>query len=146
MRIAKTILHECIHAYLAIKGKYPDAGQKPIPGIENMTFEEVLKATRPGKDVQHDFMYNNMVPTMQKVLGEIRDLVTFPAGRSAVEELNMSGNSTTNIPWNWNEYYKFLSFSGLNEASYFIKNYPDNSNAKIFYNDYNLYGHNYLRD
>jgi hypothetical protein len=57
--------YECIHAYLAIKGKYPDAGGSSA-GIENMTFAEVLKATRLGTGAQHDFIKKkNMVPTMQ---------------------------------------------------------------------------------
>lgn len=98
----------------------------------------------PTPNEQHNFMYNNIVPTMQKVLGEIRDLVTFPAGRSAVEELNMSGNSTTNIPWNWNEYYKFLSFSRLNEASCFIQDYPTPSSQLDFYIRYVTRGHSWL--
>jgi hypothetical protein len=57
-----------VYTCLAIKGKYPDAGGS-VPGIENMTFAEVLKATRPGTGAQHDFMAKkNMVPTMQKFL------------------------------------------------------------------------------
>jgi hypothetical protein len=102
----------------------------------------------PTPNEQHNFMYNNIVPTMQKILGRIRDLVTTQAGRAYVESLTMHPTRTpfTSEPWDWNKYYYFLSLSGLHETSYFIKNYPDNSNAKIFYNDYNLYGHNYLRD
>jgi hypothetical protein len=148
IEIAKTILHECIHAYLAIKGKYPDAGQKPIPGIENMTFEEVLKATRPGKDVQHDFMYNNMRPTMQKILGEIRDRVTTPATRAVVEAIRLQPTFYTNpqnkTPWNWNDYFYYLSLDGLHNTEGFIKDFPKNTNQYELLMEYLFFGHKNL--
>ena len=148
IEIAKTILHECIHAYLAIKGKYPDAGEKPIPGIENMTFEEVLKATRPGKDVQHDFMYIHMRPTMQKILGEIRDLVTTPATRAVVEAIRLQNTFYTNpqntTPWNWNDYFYYLSLDGLHNTEGFIKDFPKNTDQYELLMEYLFFGHNKL--
>ena len=67
-------------------------------------------------------MYNNMVPTMQKVLGEIRDLVTTQAGRTILEtQYTMRPTAITNqsnsTRWIWSEYYKFLSLSGLQNTS-----------------------------
>jgi hypothetical protein len=48
MTISKLLNHITrVYTCLAIKGKYPDAGGS-VPGGENMTFAEVLKATRPG--------------------------------------------------------------------------------------------------
>ena len=43
----------------------------------------------PTPSEQHDFMYNNMVPTMQKVLGDIRDLVTSEPKRIGVSDLKI---------------------------------------------------------
>jgi hypothetical protein len=132
---AKTILHECIHAYLMIKLANPTVGMD-ITGIINKMY--------PTINEQHDFMYTKMIPIMQKVLGEIRDLVTYPAGRTEVEELNMSGNSGVNIPWNWNEYYKFISVKGLEETTCFIQDYPNPSNELDFLNRYVTRGHTWL--
>ena len=64
---AKTILHECIHAYLFVKAKNPAVGVDIVKTLNTMY---------PTVNEQHDFMYGKMIPTMQKVLGEIRDLVT----------------------------------------------------------------------
>uniref|UniRef100_UPI00286E58AB hypothetical protein n=1 Tax=Flavobacterium sp. TaxID=239 RepID=UPI00286E58AB len=77
---AKTILHECIHAYLLTITSYPLVG---------MDIAEVINTVLPTPIEQHDFMYNKMIPTMQKILGEIRDLVTTQAGRALVESLTM---------------------------------------------------------
>lgn len=132
---AKTILHECIHAYLFVKAGNPATG---------VDFVKLLNTMYPTANEQHDFMYNQMIPVMMKVLAEIRDLVTYPAGRIEVEGLNMSGNSTTNIPWNWNEYYKFLSFSGLDEAYCFIQDYPNPSSQLDFLIRYVTRGHTWL--
>ena len=43
----------------------------------------------PTANEQHDFMYNKMIPTMQKVLSEIRDEVTTDAGRIGVSDLKI---------------------------------------------------------
>nr|WP_315153881.1 hypothetical protein [uncultured Flavobacterium sp.] len=40
IKIKKNILHECIHAYLHIKGMYPNTGAS-IPGIEQMDLQKL---------------------------------------------------------------------------------------------------------
>ena len=56
----------------------------PAIGVD---FVKLLNIMYPTPSEQHDFMYNNMVPTMQKVLGEIRDLVTSEPKRIDISEL-----------------------------------------------------------
>ncbi len=86
----------------------------------------------PTANEQHDFMYNNMVPTMQKVLGEIRDLVTNQEGRTILEtQYTMRPKAITNpsvsTSWIWNEFYKFLSINGLEKTVFFIKDFPNDT-------------------
>jgi hypothetical protein len=113
-----------------------------------MTFEEVLKATRPGKDVQHDFMYNHMRPTMQKILGEIRDLVTTPATRAVVEAIRLQNtfysNPQNTTPWNWNDYFYYLSLDGLQNTEGFIKDFPKNTDQYELLMEYLFFGHKNL--
>jgi hypothetical protein len=150
IEIAKTILHECVHAYLAIKGKYPDAGLTTIPSVENMTFTEVLKATRPGTGAQHDFMYKNMVPTMQKILTEIRDSVTSSTTRATVESIRLQPNFYTNpkntILWNWNSYFYYLSLKGLQDTEAFKISFPANTDKFELLLEYNFFGHKHLKN
>jgi hypothetical protein len=60
-------LYECIYAYLFVKANNPTVGMD-IAGILNKMY--------PTPNEQHDFMHGKMIPTMQKVLSEIRDSVT----------------------------------------------------------------------
>ena len=117
---AKTILHECIHAYLFVKAGNPAIG---------VDFVKLLNIMYPTPSEQHDFMYNNMVPTMQKVLGEIRDLVTTAPKRAVLETYTMhpTVNPLTSTPFNWQEFYKYLSYSGLDETFGFKNDFPLNS-------------------
>ena len=117
---AKTILHECIHAYLFIKAGNPATG---------VDFVKLLNSMYPTANEQHDFMYNNMVPTMKKVLGEIRDFVTTDSKRAVLETYTMHPtiNPLTSTPFNWQEFYKYLSYSGLDETFGFKRDFPLNS-------------------
>ena len=87
---------------------------------------------------QHDFMYNNMIPTMQKVLGEIRDLVTTTPKRTILEGYTMHPtiNPLTNAPFNWADFYKFISYSGLDEASCLKEYVLKDSNLLSLFNQY----------
>ena len=77
----------------------------------------------PNTKEQHDFMYDKMIPTMQKMLGEIRNLVMTSSGRTEVEKRTMHPTSIrlTSTPWIWNEYYKYLSLNGLDKSPSFKK-------------------------
>jgi hypothetical protein len=61
----------------------------------------------PTPNEQHNFMYNNIVPTMQKVLGEIRDFVYTDPKRAVLETYTMHPtiNSLTSTPFNWQEFW-----------------------------------------
>ncbi|MBL0738944.1 hypothetical protein JI750_18765 [Flavobacterium sp. GN10] len=131
---AKTILHECIHAYLFVKANNPSVGAD---------FVKILNTMYPTPKEQHDFMYNRMIPTMQTVLSEIRDSVTTQTGRTEVQARTMHPTiiPLTSTPWDWNEYYKFLSIKGLDEANCFKVDYPSNSDKWKLFVKYIEYGH-----
>ena len=98
---------------------------------------------------QHDFMYNNMIPTMQKVLGEIMELVTTQAGRTILEkEYTMRTMVITNpsesTSWIWNEYYKFLSINGLEKTVFFIIDFPNDTDQLYLLSKYIEYGYKEL--
>ena len=112
----KTILHECIHAYLFSKAANPAAG---------FTFVETLNIKYPTANEQHNFMYDKMIPTMQKVLGEVRDLVTTESRRNYVSDLKVYKKEDKSAfeVWNWNNYYKSISLKGLEETSSYKVDY-----------------------
>lgn len=125
----KTILHECIHAYLFSKAANPAVG---------VTFVETINNKYPTPDEQHNFMYDKMIPTMQKVLGEVRDLVMTIPKRTILEEYTMhpTTNPLTSIPFNWADYYRYLSLSGLDETDCFKQDFQNPSDALRLHQNY----------
>lgn len=132
---AKTILHECIHAYLFVKANNPNVGAD---------FVNILNTMYPTVNEQHDFMYTKMIPTMQKVLSEIRDSVTTQTGRNILETqytMHPTTNPLTSTQWIWNEYYKYISINGLEEATCFKIDFPKDSDQWKLFTKYIEYGH-----
>lgn len=131
-------MHESIHAYLFIKANNPTVGMD-IVGILNKMY--------PTANEKHDFMYGKMIPTMQKVLSEIRDLVTTAPKRTILETLytmHPTLNPMTSTPFNWQDFYKNLILSGLDETSCFKQDFPNPSDALRLHQNYIDAGRNEL--
>ena len=145
MAIAKVILHECIHAYLHIKGMYPNAGVS-VPGIEDMDLQTVINTIYGAESDQHTFMYERMVQTMRNILTTLKDKLTTEERRNALLDLKIYTKTDFSAfeIWNWDNYFKYLSLSGLSETKIFIKDFPNNSDALRTFNNYNVQGENYL--
>ena len=125
MEIAKTIIHECIHAYLNIKMLDPSIGMS-IPSLNNMEFCDVINQQyndfNPGQN-QHNFIYNYMLPTMETILSQVKDSLVAATNNSVI----LSGDVVVHIPYNnspatpflWNDYYHNLSLQGLQNCQFF---------------------------
>ena len=144
LEVAKTILHECIHAYLFVKAKYPEMGM-PIPNAQNMTFDQICNALY-GPNVQHTFMYNNMIPTLQNILSQMLNILTTAIKRNEVEGLIVHPTITpyTSTPWSWNNYFYYLSFQGLDGTTSFQSDFQLNSTNLNLYVQYKELGHMYI--
>ena len=115
-----------------------------------MDIAEVMNKVLPTPKEQHDFMYNNLLPVMAKVLTEIRDLVTTQAGRTVLETVyTMRPTAITNpsasTPWIWNEYYKYISINGLEETSFYKEDFPKDTDQLYLLSKYIEYGHKELK-
>ena len=100
----------------------------------------------PTPNEQHDFMFSHMIPTMQKILEEIRDKVTTEPRRTDVSDLKIYtkvDKSAFEI-WNWNNFYKFMSTKELEEVNCYKDDYPDPSDALFLRGQYITYGHTRL--
>lgn len=136
--VAKTIMHESIHAYLMLK--YYGCNQGAQLGImDDVDLSELLHeyhlecAPQQG---QHEFMFNFLVPTLANILEDIKDELIPQSHQDAVAgDLFYNEENPTVGPlgeyikdkvWDWNEFYKYLSLAGLHESSAFHLAYPDN--------------------
>ena len=126
--IAKTILHECIHAYLNIKKINCNLGTT-IPELEGLDLQGLIGTfyqsfgchidVNGSPQSQHDFIFNFMVPTFTGILGEIKNSLI-----SAQHQVQCEGtfyNPSTNEPqiFNWPDFFKYTSMSGLHQCDSF---------------------------
>ncbi len=148
IEIAKTILHECIHAYLNIKKINCNNGTT-IPQINNKLFPELLSSFYQDNcfiDVngvnqgEHSFMFDYMIPVFQQILGEVRDLM-IPLNhiQAAEQSDDYVDNLGSNLTWNWNDFYKYLSIQGLTNTQSFTDEIKSNPNKLYLFSFYNTY-------
>ena len=123
LQIAKTIAHEFIHAFLNIKLFNAGLGMS-IPAISNLDFIQAVNTYyngfSDGQD-QHNFMYNFMIPTLQSILAEIKDLCVTPQNNIDMLDLSVSipYNTSPTTPFIWNDYFMNLALAGLQDCSFF---------------------------
>lgn len=122
LAIAKTILHECIHAFLNIKYYDPNQGTN-IPNISNEDLIPLINKeynSFNGNQSQHDFIYNFMLPTMKDILSEIKDLLVSTPESEFLEGLSFHPVSQTeDVKFSWDDFYLNFSLAGLQESVFF---------------------------
>lgn len=119
---AKTILHECIHAYLIVK--LCDSGQgMPIPTLNDLDFFNVVNQQYngfKGNQDQHNFIYNYMLPTMVTILSEVKDSLVTEEDNAIIESLTIrSVPPFQSVRFNWIEFFNNLCLSGLQSCEFF---------------------------
>ena len=147
LEIAKTIVHECVHAYLMIKATNPNTVQV-ISGAQNMDIQQLISATYISQASQHDFMYTHFTPVIKNIVSQLLNSLTTQPKRADCEELIIRPNNITNpsitTVWNWNDYFHYLSLNGLQSTQGFLTNFPIGSDNIELYNQYISAGHLWL--
>uniref|UniRef100_A0AB33KT90 SprT-like domain-containing protein n=1 Tax=Tenacibaculum sp. Pbs-1 TaxID=3238748 RepID=A0AB33KT90_9FLAO len=135
--MAKTIVHESIHAFLSVKRKDCNAGLT-IDYLNNLEFKELIEEYYDGtcatKQEQHEFMFDYMVPTLSKIFTEVRDDL-IPQRHIDYAESTSFDILGTSTDWDWQDFYYYSSLGGLHETESF-KNEIKNISLK-----YELYKH-----
>ena len=164
MEIAKTILHECIHAYLNVK--LYDTGQGVA--VSTLNSEQLFNLINQqyngfsGNQDQHNFIYNYMLPTMETVLSEVKNILVSTEDSQSLQQLWFHPVSQSiDVPFDWNTFYLNLSLGGLQNCSFFqneigIVTISANGQINIIstidqikmynFNQYNYYGHLYIHN
>lgn len=138
LEIAKTILHECIHAYLNVKFAQPNTGIS-IPDLQDKDVVYVIEKYYNkfiGDEAQHNFFYNYMLRSMELVLSEVKDNVVSSADSALMEKLviNIPNSDYPERPFSWREFYTNLSLIGLQNCNVFkaeIAIVSNDSNGKL---------------
>ena len=150
-RIALIILHESIHAYLNIKLAHPSIGME-IDTINNMNLVECINTNyngfTNGQD-QHDFFVDYMIPTIVGDLTSIKDELFTPTQIRSVENPQPNSyvyattptipsvkNFSQVVPWSWQDYFRHLSYDGLQLSRQFPLVYPTGSQNSLNWEQY----------
>lgn len=143
--LAKTILHESIHAYLTVK-QYGCNQGTPLEGFDDVELSELLNmyfSTACPAQSDHEFMFDYLLPTMSEILADIKDdLIPIAHQESAESETFIDESNPTGpeIPWSWNQFYKYLSMSGLQNSNAFINSILNTSSKFSNYEHYKRTG------
>lgn len=150
-KIAMVMIHECLHAYLNVKLRHPSIGM-PVNNINNMDLAAAINMCYNGfngNQTQHDFFADHLVPVITEILMDLKNTLLTPQQRNSVENptngsafIYVPTNaiprtaSSTQIPWNWNDYFRHLSFEGLQNCNVFPNYYPQNSVEDYYRKNY----------
>jgi len=136
IEIAKTIAHEAMHAYLYFNINNPV--------FANISMPDLLDELKNIDANQHNFIFTNLSPKLGAILSALKDVLTTPTQRAIVENMPMyavQNPQSVPITWNWNTYFTYLSYQGLEENEGFKALFPPGSNALYIYTQYMAIGH-----
>jgi hypothetical protein len=144
--IATTIVHEMIHAYLNVLRAQHGATPSELENDDLANcIVKYWTSQLWSPENQHNFMVGNFGPTIQQILVDIKDnlftaeeihKVEHPENYSNDYFLRLPGNitpeneftqSTTVIPWNWENFFNWQSYEGLQDSGAFLQFYPKGS-------------------
>jgi len=155
IQIAKTIIHECIHAFLMVKSLECEAGSE-LDEFNNTMLTDLLNYyynfdnSCSSSPDQHEFMFSYMLPTMTDILSEIKDSIIPENQQDAIESIDfytisqyIDGPLTESTPFSWSELYYYLCLSGLHQSEAY-QNAIATDPVKVFLKDYYIYELNNL--
>ncbi|MHC9088059.1 hypothetical protein ACXIHB_05010 [Tenacibaculum sp. IMCC1] len=154
--MAKTIVHESIHAFLSVKRKDCNAGIT-IEHLNNLEFEELIKEYFDGTcataQEEHEFMFDYMVPTLSKIFTEVRDDLIPQSNIDYVSDYNfynisqtLNGPLSSDHPWSWIEFFNNISLMGLHDTESFLKEVKNNDVKYFIYQQYNSISRNFTKN
>lgn len=143
--VARTIIHESIHAYLKLKYRDCNSGAT-LDFLNNIKLGELLNEYFTNGQCnsgigQHGFMTDYMLPMMQNCLSEVmNDLVPLDHQQKAEGLTFYNQQLGVNQLWDWDNFYFFFSLEGLQESNSHIELIQNNASAKFLYDKYRYTG------
>ena len=151
--VAKTIIHELLHAYLNVK--YLDINSGTVlPYLTNEELQNLLNtyfnATCPinGSQCQHNFMINEFIPVFQTIFSEIRDELLSQSNITNAENEPILGSNgfDPGIVFNWDDFYKYIAYNGLHLSNSFVNNIKFNVVENAKYEGYNYIANQLIKN
>lgn len=118
--LAQTLVHEAIHANLFAAVKKLNYGISP----SDTSFEGLYEEYRKLQNWQHEYMADHYTGIMQDALREVHPLLN---------DSIFLNNYDNNSLWDWDEFYEYMSFRGLEDTQAGSEYFNDNSNSPELY-------------
>ena len=152
--IAKTIIHECLHAYIHIKKLECEANIIDWELFDNITFPELLNEYYDGSceplQEQHQFIFNYLMPVMTEILGDVKDDLIPISNQDYVSDLdlhNIPGNPFTESHlFNWDEFFYYMSLVGLHNSEAFESEIENSTIENFLYDKYRAYARDFSKN
>jgi len=152
VRIATTIIHELIHAFLNVIRVNSGIS---IPTLVGEDLSGCLANYYNGINnplSQHNFMTDYMAPIIAAILNDMKDILFTPLQIYRVEhpddttfaDLRIyqptatfpAGNSGIATPWIWSDFFMYTSYEGLQTSDAFNTIFPFGSVGKYYFDQY----------
>ncbi|WP_298883026.1 hypothetical protein [uncultured Polaribacter sp.] len=143
--VARTIIHESIHAYLKLKFRDCNSGAT-LAFLNNIQLGKLLNEYYTSGQCnsglgQHGFMMDYMLPVMENCLSEVmNDLIPLSNRNAAESQVFYDQQLGINDPWNWDSFYWFFSMEGLDESNTHLNLIQNNPSTKFLYDKYRKTG------
>ena len=134
--IAKTIIHEYLHAYLNLK--YLDANLgTSLSFLSNLELEELMYYYFT-PTTEHNFMSQHMIPVFQNILSEIVNNLLSAQNTNDLNNTPITeANGTVIENFDFMHFYKYLAFEGLHNSQSYMNNINNNPIEKRKHEEYN---------
>ncbi len=144
--IAKTIIHELIHAYLNVK--YVNINNGPtLTFLSDLELEELLEQVFNTNDPlqlginQHNFMSQHMIPQFQTILSEIVNVLLSSQNIAYLNNQQITDLNGVFIEnFNFMNFYKYLAYEGLHNTQSYMNNINNNLLELSKHEKYNQFG------
>ena len=139
--VARTIIHEAIHAYLNVK-VFECVSGTTVESLDDKDLEELLIEMEYDclntAVSDHDLIFNGLIEHMEEILEEaFPDLVAPEDFNPNINYFPPNANTDDPIPFGWTSGYHYISLSGLSGTSGFQTRLPIGSDSLYFFNSYN---------
>jgi hypothetical protein len=135
IRVAKTIVHEVVHTHLALVNI-----NSPLATVVGkysaVDFANLLDTHFETDEEEHNFIAQHYIPTISSAVEEILPLLEDQDRLDYIGSLPLFYGTENASFWNWNDFYKYLSWVGLNATELFKSKIKDDPVVNSFYSFY----------
>lgn len=139
--VAKTIIHEFIHAYLNVLSTDCTnfcntciLNEIDLPTVIDEFYQQGCSIGAPNNSM-HAFMFDYMIPAFEAVFTDVGHLLTSQSSIDYVSQLTWD-DGTYQENFSWENFYHYFAMAGLHTNSAFIEEIENNPYQNFLFENY----------